>query len=202
MSQGPTFRTHEEILDGIRRQDPSAFESLFRQYADLVYGICLRLTGSVEKSAEILSVAFVDAVPELKEARTEQAIERDLLRAAMRRIFDARGMESDNPGFTEIPLKELFPDSAGGTGGPAHDWSLDPDEESRRAEEKRLVREILQQIPPQYGFVLVLFEMEEMSLQDIADIVNLSVPNVRARIHRARLLVCRELTRRLLEAKS
>lgn len=201
MSQGPTFRTHEEMLDGIRREDPAAFESLFRQYADLVYGICLRLTGSEEKSADILVSTFVDAVPGLKEARTELAIVRELLRAAKRRILQARGLAVDSSAFEEIPFQELFPEYAGGSGGPAHDWSLDPDEESRRAEEKRILRELLREIPPQYGFVLVLLEMEEMELQDIADIVNLSVPNARNRVHRARLLVCRELTRRLLEAR-
>ena len=52
-------------------------------------------------------------------------------------------------------------------------------------------------MPPQYALVLVLFDMEEMSEQDVADIVRISVPAAKKRLHRARLFARRELTRRL-----
>jgi RNA polymerase sigma-70 factor (ECF subfamily) len=199
MSPEPTYRTHEEILEGIRRNESAAFDALIGTYADLVHMFCVSLLGSDESSRRLLPAIFTEAMPEIRAAKTGVAIERDLLRAAARMVFAERGVDADGAPFAEIPIDELMPDGSGGKGGSAHDWSLDPDEEERRPREKELLREILTEIPPQYGMLIVLHDMEEMSVHDLADIVNLSVPNIRIRIHRARLLLRRELTRRLIE---
>ncbi|HXI04233.1 MAG TPA: sigma-70 family RNA polymerase sigma factor [Candidatus Saccharimonadales bacterium] len=193
MNQGHTYRTHEEVVEGIRGGDPAAVDVLFESYADLVHGYAAKLLGSVEAARKLLPGVFVSALPQVLEARTEQAVERVLLREASQQYLASR----DSSGESEPPIDELFPDSAGGRGGSAHDWSLDPDEEERRPEEKRLLREIVVSMPPQYALVLVLFDMEEMSEQDVADIVRISVPAVKTRLHRARLYARRELTRRL-----
>ena len=197
MSQGPSYRTHEEIVGGIRQQDPGAFEALFDRFADLVYGFSLKLCGDVGTAREILQRAFIDALPYLKDAKTEHAIERVLLREASQRFLALRRGDGRGGG-REIPLEELLPQSAGGKAGSAHDWSLDPDEEARRSEEKRLLRELVPGLPAHYGLVLVLCDMEEMTGQEVADILKISVPTVKARLHRARLLLRRELTHRLV----
>lgn len=193
MTQGHTYRTHEEVVEGIRGGDPAAVDALFESYADLVHGYAAKLLGSVEAARKLLPGIFVSALPQVLEARTEQAVERVLLREASQQYLASR----DSSGAPETPIEELFPDKAGGRGGSAHDWSLDPDEEARRPEEKRLLREIVVSMPPQYALVLVLFDMEEMSEQDVADIVRISVPAAKSRLHRARLFARRELTRRL-----
>jgi RNA polymerase sigma-70 factor (ECF subfamily) len=199
MPQGPSYRNHDEILQGIRRRDTAAFDALFDRYADRLYGFSLKLSGTDKAAREILQRVFIDALPHLKDARTEQAVERVLLREASHQIQALRGGNGNDPPAGEIPYEELFPDKAGGKGGSAHDWSMDPGEEARRPEEKRLLREIIAGLPPRYGLVLVLRDMEEMTGQDVAEILNISFPSVKTRLHRARLLLRRELTERLLE---
>jgi RNA polymerase sigma-70 factor (ECF subfamily) len=199
MPQGPSYRNHDEILQGIRRRDTAAFDALFDRYADRLYGFSLKLSGTDKAAREILQRVFIDALPHLKDARTEQAVERILLREASHQIQTLRGGNGNDPPAGEIPYEELFPDKAGGKGGSAHDWSMDPGEEARRPEEKRLLREIIAGLPPRYGLVLVLRDMEEMTGQDVAEILNISFPSVKTRLHRARLLLRRELTERLLE---
>ncbi len=198
MSQGHSYRTHEEIVAGIRTRNPGAFDALFDRHADLVYGFVLKVTGQDQLSRDILRETFVGAMPEVPEAATEHAVDRLLLREATHRILAAQGGGDGAAPPDDIPLEDLTPDSAGGRGGSDHDWSLDPDEEARRPEEKQLLREIVVQLPPHYRMVLVLFDMEEMSHQDIADILRISVPAARTRLHRGRLLLRKELTRRLI----
>lgn len=198
MSQGHTFRTHEEIVAGLRKRDPVALDAFFDRHADLVYGFALKATGQDALSRKLLSEVFAAAVPEIQETSTEQAVDRLLLREASQRILAAQDGGDGAGAQKEIDLEELTPDKAGGRGGSDHDWSLDPDEEARRPEEKKLLRELVVGMPPHYRMVIVLIDMEEMSLQDAAVILRISVPAARSRLHLGRLLLRRELTRRLL----
>jgi len=51
----------------------------------------------------------------------------------------------------------------------------------------------IDELPPAYRIVLVLRDVEDRSIREIAELLDLSVPAVKIRIHRARLFVRKEL---------
>jgi len=189
------YRTDEDLLEGLRRETPGAFEAFFDRYADRIYGFGLKVCGQDEDAREILQDTLVRALRSLKDVKHAKAIPRWLFRVATNAcLMKRRGQHAED---REIPLDELMPERRDGKILPVHDWSLDPDEEMRRQEEKRLLKETVTELPPHYRVVLVLRDMEEMSNQEVADILQIPVSTVRMRLHRARLLVRRELSRRL-----
>jgi RNA polymerase sigma-70 factor (ECF subfamily) len=196
MSSGPTYRTEDEILEGLRGDAPGAFEAFFRHFADLVYGFGFKLTGEDAAAADILRAAMVNTLRSVKDLKHPKAVERWILREACN-AFKAMKGAGANPGDGEIPMKELLPDLKGGRSANVHDWSLDPDEEERRSEEKRLLRQLVLEMPPHDALVLVLHDMEETPPQEIADILQIPVRSVKTWLHRGRLFLRRELSRDL-----
>jgi RNA polymerase sigma-70 factor (ECF subfamily) len=196
MSQGNPYRTEEEILEGLRNDSAGAFEALFDRFADLVYGFGLKVTGDDAAARDILRTALVNATRSAGNVKSPRSIERWLFREASN-AFLAQRRQAGDPGDGEIPLVDLLPACAGGRNVPLHDWSLDADEQARRSEEKRHLREIVPSLPPSHALVLVLHDMEEMSPPEIADILQKPVSTVKTRLHHARLFLRRELSHRL-----
>jgi len=192
------YRTEEELLAGVRRREQPAFDAFFDRYADGVYGFGLKFSGHPDQAGEILQATLVTALQNVEEVKHAKAVPRWLLRLASSVCLKGRP-ESGPPGLGEIPLEELTPERKGGVAVPSHDWSLDLDNEARRDEEKRLLKQAVVALPPHYRLVLILREMEEMSNVDVADILQIPISTARMRLSRARLCVRKELTRRLLK---
>lgn len=196
MPHNNSFRNDDEILDGLRRNAPGAFEAFFERYADRIYGFGLKVCGHIEDAKDILQDTLVTTLKSLKDVKSAKALPRWLFRVASNACLMKRraGNYAEN---REIPIEELMPERRDGKPLPLHDWSLDPADEVRRSEEKLLLKEAMADLPPHYRLVLVLRDMEEMSNQEVAEILHITVPTVKIRLHRARLFLRKELTRRL-----
>ena len=192
MSQGHSYHTDDEILEGLRRNAPGAFEACFDRYADLVYGFSLKMTGSDEAARRVLQESFASALGSLEAVKSARSLDRWLLREATRSVMKIRQESGGADG--DLPLESLLPAMQAGRSEPVPDWSLDPDEEARRPQEKQFLRQALVEMPGAYALVLVLHDMEEMSHQEIADIVQKPVATVKSHLHRARLYLRRELS--------
>ncbi len=71
-------------------------------------------------------------------------------------------------------------------GMPERDDRGAPDDHARVREERRLVREAIQQLPDPQRRVIVLRELEELKYREIAEVLGLSLNEVKVLIHRGR----------------
>jgi RNA polymerase sigma-70 factor (ECF subfamily) len=72
---------------------------------------------------------------------------------------------------------------------PVVDWSDTLDEKYAEQELQQLLRDALDQLKPVDKSVVVLSDLEGMSDKEIADVLGLTVPAVKTRLHRARLFL-------------
>jgi RNA polymerase sigma-70 factor (ECF subfamily) len=70
-----------------------------------------------------------------------------------------------------------------------------PDAAARTSEERRLVREAIRKLPPMQRQVIVLRELEELKYREIADVLDLSLNEVKVLIHRGRKALLKILQR-------
>jgi RNA polymerase sigma-70 factor (ECF subfamily) len=73
------------------------------------------------------------------------------------------------------------------------DWRPNPEERFASAEIRNILDDLLDQLKPKYGIVLVLRDLEELSIQETASVLGLSVSSVKTRLLRARLGLRKEL---------
>ena len=76
------------------------------------------------------------------------------------------------------------------------DWKVTPDKVTENNELKEKLDEAIQKLAPEYRIVFMLRDVEGLSTEETAKIVELSVPAVKSRLHRARAFLRNELNKR------
>jgi len=88
---------------------------------------------------------------------------------------------------THDPLDTLFED--GKHAAPVRNWWIRPDQPVLDRETHRLIEQAIAGLPELYRDVYVLADVEGLANSEIAEMLGLSVPAVKSRLHRARLLM-------------
>ena len=160
--------------------DTSAFEKVIERHQALVAGTAARMLGSNSDVEDIAQQVFIRVwksarryVPRAKFTTWLLKITRNLvfneLRRAKRRAHVPLQSE---PGAEEIPLKDET--------NPAPDASL------LEAELQRAIEEAIMQLPESQRMALVLRRYEQLSYEEISEVLDLSVPAVKSVLFRAR----------------
>ena len=99
----------------------------------------------------------------------------------------------------ETSLDEASPryTEAGEIAEPVDDWSTAVDDDAGNRELAKYAAMAVDELPETYRSVFVLRELEEMSTEDVAQILELTVPTVKTRLHRARLALRKVLAERV-----
>ena len=104
-----------------------------------------------------------------------------------------RGVHDPEPG-QELSLDELMPrPNANGVKPEIADWSQDAERALLRGELSEKMEAAIDRLPREYKIVLVLRDVEGFSAEETGEMLKLSVPAVKSRLHRARVFVRREL---------
>lgn len=175
------------LLARAQQGDVEAFEALVGRYRDRVYGLAWRMTRSDADAAEITQDTFLSAFKNLGTFRGEAAFgswvqriaaNHSLMRLRHRRVAQNAEQELLGPAFNERGSLEETP---------ASDWGRPADEQALDAELGRAIDEASGALPEMYREVFLLKDVEDLSYEEIAEMLGLSVPAVKSRLHRARL---------------
>ncbi|HZJ54750.1 MAG TPA: sigma-70 family RNA polymerase sigma factor, partial [Myxococcaceae bacterium] len=167
--------------------DMSAFEALVDRHEEKVYGLALRMTRSEADAAEIAQDTFLSAYQHLNEFRGEAAFgswvhriaaNNALMRLRRQKVLDIVSDDLDGPEFTDRGSLAEVPES---------DWSKRADDKILEDELGRAIREATDALPEGYREVFLLKDVEGLSYEEISEMVGISIPAVKSRLHRARL---------------
>jgi len=178
-----------ELIRQVKAGDHQAFETLFTRYVSRVYGQAMGLMRNPEEAEEVVQEVFLTVYTKVGTFRGKAAFSTWLYRltanAAITRLRKRKRR-------SEVPLDDYLPrfqEDGHHLIRPVADWS---DELQKRIADKELRREIqaaLDELPPVDKAVVVLSDMEGLPNREIAKILGLTVPAVKARLHRARLFL-------------
>ena len=187
MTQTTSVQDDRELLARAQAGDMSAFESLVSRHEEKVYGLALRMTRSEADAAEITQDTFLSAYQHLGEFRGESAFgswvhriaaNNALMRLRRQKVLDIVSDEIAGPEFTERGSLAEAPDS---------DWSKRADDKVLDDELGRAIQVATDALPEGYREVFLLKDVEGLSYEEISEMVGISIPAVKSRLHRARL---------------
>ncbi len=168
-------------------------EALIAQYQARVFGLALRLTGNRQDAEEVLQDIFWSVLKNIHSFRGESMLSTWIYRiAANTALMKVR----KQPKSEHIPLEEeLGPAMTedGRIAEPVVDWTRLPSDELERKELARRLERAIAQLPPDYRAVFVLRDIEGLSAEEASEVLNLSVPSLKSRLHRARLFLRKQL---------
>lgn len=186
------MREDEHLLvTAAKSGDMAAFEELVNRYEGKILRLTRNITGNREDAEDAMQDAFLKAYAHLdgfhQDSRFYTWLVRIAANEALMRLRKRRpgqfSLDEPVEGETDLMPREL------------EDWRPNPEREYAQAELQTLMAEVVEKLEPQYRIVLVLRDVEELSTQETADALELSVTNVKSRLLRARLKLREKLNR-------
>lgn len=184
------FLLVERVLAGDRR----AFEPLVRRHERRVFRVTLAVLGNVEDAEEAMQDTFVKAFRHLDQFRKEARFSTWLTRIAVNTAIEKR-----NTRKKYVPLAEAETAEAPVAPTRFEPWRSNPEELYGKQEVHRMVEEAIQALPEIYREVFVLRDVEGLSAEEAAEALGLTVPALKSRLLRARVMMRETLAERLEE---
>ncbi len=171
---------------------PPAFEEVVERYQTRIYGFLSRMCRSREDAKDALQDTLLSAFRAFGDFRGEAAVTTWLFRIAANACLKFRRKGKFEPAH-ELSLDEFIP-SAPPAGRPqVADWSASPERALLDGELQRALEAGIADLPPAYRVVLVLRDIEGLTAEEVGEVIGLSVPAVKSRLHRARLFLRQRL---------
>jgi len=172
----PTALSDEEVVERVLAGDISLFEILMRRYNQRLFRVARGILFDDAEAEDVMQEAYVRAFRELAgfrgEARFATWLTRIACHEALARARKGRRMVRLVPGGGEPP----DPPSA----------AIGPEREMENRELQAVLREAVEVLPDPLRAVFCLREIEGLSTEQTADALDLSIENVRVRLHRAK----------------
>lgn len=174
----------ERVLAG----DHRSFEPLVRRHERRVFRVTLAILGNIEDAEEAMQETFIKAFRHLGQFRRESRFTTWLTRIAVNEALQKRQARKN--------LVSL--DDSRGVDGQGEErfmprrfetWRADPEKLYGKQELRRLIESAIQSLPTIYREALVLRDVEEMSAEEAAEAIGITVPALKSRLLRARLMV-------------
>lgn len=171
--------------------DTRAFDELVRRYQDKVYRLSFKILRHEDDAAEALQDALLSAYRGLKNFKAESTFSTWLYRVATNAALMKYRKRRDG----HISLERSQSDDEDSEPLALPDWSAQPLEELLDAETRDVMREGIDRLPEELRVVFVLRDVEELSNLEVSEVLDLSIPAVKSRLHRARLQLRNRLDR-------
>jgi RNA polymerase sigma-70 factor (ECF subfamily) len=185
------------LVDRIRAGDYSAFEELVSKFERKVYALALKLTGNTADAEEISQDVFLTIYQKLDGFRGESALSSWIYRvtanSAFMKLRDRRKRAATS--YEEGMAAGADDDGLPGVTAtyPQSDWSSAADEQLERGELDVHLKDAIAQLPEKFKLIFLLKDVQGLSNEEIGDVVHMSVPAVKSRLHRARLFLREKL---------
>jgi len=192
----PAGRVEQEpedqtLLDRFCAGDGEALGDLADRYAARLYSFGLRMCGNSSDAQDMVQDTFLNVIRYLKGFRGETKLKNWLFRLASSACLKKRRGKYDPD--RELPLEALYPGHDPDAPPEIPDWSQNPADELINDELRRYLVRAIKKLPPNYRIVFTLRDLEGFSTAEVGEMLNLTAPAVKTRLHRARAYLRREL---------
>jgi RNA polymerase sigma-70 factor (ECF subfamily) len=190
-------RTEAEMIAAILAGDTQLYHELIRPYERNVYLMALSYMKNEADAEDVAQEAFVKGFKSLASFRAEARFSTWLIsitlneaRSRLRRKSLVRMDSLDTPPDEDQNVSPAL----------MRDWREIPSEVLERGEIRQLLQEAIERLPDIYRQVFLLRDVEEMNINETAEALNISIPSVKVRLHRARMMLQKHLAPQLKTA--
>lgn len=171
-----------QLVTRAQSGDRAAFGSLVERYQERVLNLCYRRLNDRELALDATQEAFLKAYRGLARFRAESRFYTWLFRIAVNEATTAHRRRTRRRAGSlqaEGAEGERLPE-------PAADESYDPQAEVARGDERTVLMAAIAELEEEQARVVILRDVEQLSYQEVADILEIPLGSVKSRLHRAR----------------
>ena len=184
-----------ELLTG----KPEAFDRFVEHFRTKVFQYSWLMCGHREDAEEVAQETLLKVFESFDQLREPERVRPWVFRIAKNACLMKRRKSVFAPAH-ELSLEQFLParnQSDGEVRIEIADWSHLPEDEVMQAEMKQVLESAIRELPEAYRTVILLRDLEELSTQDAAQILDVTEDVVKQRLHRGRLALRQKLDKRL-----
>lgn len=187
--------TDEELVARARAQDFGAFEELVARYDDKIYRLAFRFVRNETEAKEIVQDTFLSVWRKLDTFKGDSQFGSWLYRVAANAALMRLRAQRRHPEVSTEELPVDYLDNYGHVQSQGENWAKRPDDELQSDELRRRIQKAVDELPEIYRTVFLVRDVEGLSTEETAEVLEISVPTVKTRLHRARIALRNEISR-------
>jgi RNA polymerase sigma-70 factor (ECF subfamily) len=173
-----------DLVRATQNGDVSAFEQLVKRYDRKLLRIAQHVTHNMEDAQDVVQEAFLKAFQHLNQFRGESKFSTWLIRITINQSFMKLRKQC---GVKEVSLDRDFETDEDMLPMEVRDWAPNPEQLYGASELRDILIKTLQELRPSLRPVFVLRDIEGLSIEQTAEVLDVSRATVKARLWRARL---------------
>lgn len=187
-------RTEQELIKAVLSGETQLYHDLIRPHERSVYRMALSYMKNETEAEDVAQEALIKAYRNLGTFRGEAKFGTWLISITLNEARNRLRRQS----LLRLQSLDAGPDDDG-TISPAllRDWREIPSEAVERDEVRALLKSAVDDLPEMFRAVFLLREVEELSVIEAAEVLQISVSNVKVRLHRARMMLQKRLAPQL-----
>jgi RNA polymerase sigma-70 factor, ECF subfamily len=188
-----TVADEGELVSRAQSGDNEAFAELVGRYQNKIYRLARNITQSNEDAEDVLQETFLKAYSHLDGFQRNSKFYTWIVRIAVNEsLMKLRKRKSDRT----VPLDEPLDTGEESVAREIAVWDDNPEQRYSREEMQEILDEAVDSLKPDFRTVFVLRDIEELSTEETAEALGISIPAVKSRLLRARLALREKLTRK------
>jgi len=176
------------LIQAINSGHTERFYELVTKYESKLFNFGLRMCGDEADAEDMVQETFLNVFKYLKGFRHETKFKNWLYKVAASICLKKKRKSKFAPD-RELSLEEFVPEKNDRIAGELPDWALMPLDQLLNAELFAALQTGILDLPEKYRFVVVLRDLEGFSTAETAQILGISMENVKVRLHRSRLFL-------------
>lgn len=181
----------KEIIEKAQKGDKQALSDLIKKYEQTVYNFSFKICRNKERAENTMQETFLSMVKSINQFSGNSKLSTWLYTVVSNHcLMLARSQKKHE--YTPIEDDESLIDEKD-----VADWSVSPLKVTENNELKEMLDKAVSKLDPEYRIVFMLRDIEGFSTEETAEMVQLSVPAVKSRLHRARAFLRNELNKSL-----
>lgn len=180
------------LIERCQRGERDALDQLVRKYEHRAYQYAMRLTRNTDEAADIVAEAFVRVNGAIKNFKGQSAFSTWLYRIMTNCYLDFRKREKNR---SHVSLETS---GEGDAGGDYERQIADPNADAVKISEtnarEAAMQRALQELPPYQQTMLVMYHLQALSYEEIAESLDLPIGTVKSRLNRARVALRDQLS--------
>jgi len=179
------------LVAAAKAGDISAFETLVGRYERKIFRLTQNITQNREDAEDAMQEAFLKAFEHLQEFQGNSRFYTWLVRIAVNQALMKLRKRRPN----QVSLDEDIDTGEESIPRDVEDWGPSPEDRYEQRELGGILEGVISELEPSFRIVFQLRDIEELSTEETAEALGLSVPAVKSRLLRARLKLRQKLNR-------
>ncbi len=193
LAASPAVKPDDEaaLVAAAKGGEVSAFETLVNRYERKIFRLSQNITQNREDAEDVMQEAFLKAYEHLPEFQGNSRFYTWLVRIAVNQAL--MKLRRRRPNL--VSLDEAIQTEDDLLPREVEDWGPTPEERYEQSELQGILSTVVGELEPGFRVVFQLRDVEELSTEETAEVLGLSVPAVKSRLLRARLKLRQKLNR-------